>query len=67
MIILLILRNFFFSVVILFICFFSASGLFDKAISSEKPFIENIYWCLGTVIGIAPAFAIPLLNCFLTH
>ena len=65
MIILLILRNFFLSVVVLFVCFFSASSLFDKAVSSEKPFVESICWCLGTVIGFTPAVAIPLLCSYL--
>lgn len=66
MIILLILRNFFLSVVILFVCFFGASNLYGKAVSSEKPFVENFCWCLGTLIGITPAYAIPLLCYYLT-
>lgn len=66
MIILLILRNFFLSVVLLFVCFFGTSSLFDKAVSSEKPFVKNICWFLGTLIGITPAYAIPLLCYYLT-
>lgn len=66
MTILLILRNFSLSVMIAFVCIFSAGYLYHRTLSCKNYFIEDIYWCLGTLIGLAPLYIIPMLNYFLT-
>jgi hypothetical protein len=67
MIILLFLRNFFLSMIIIIVCIFGACCFYGKATSSKSRFIENLYWCLGTLIGMTPVYAIPLLVHFLTY
>lgn len=67
MTILLFLGNFFLSMAIIVICIFGAYCFYDKAISNKSRLIENLYWCLGTLIGMTPIYAIPLLIHFLTR
>lgn len=49
-----------------FICLFLCAWYFDQAVKTKNKFIKNVYWSIGTLIGISPAYLIPLI-CYYLH
>lgn len=53
------------SLVTLIVCVFLGTWCSDQAVKTKNKFVEAICWSIGTFIGIAPAYLIPLICCYL--